>query len=119
MENPALAEFMPHFAKAFGKLQQATAVVAQKGMANPDEAGAASTDYLRMFALVAMAFMWMKMVKVAVAKLPEANGRASFYDSKIKTARFFFLKMLPETETRFRTIMAGSKTLMDLDMEQF
>ncbi|GIL40039.1 acyl-CoA dehydrogenase C-terminal domain-containing protein [Roseiterribacter gracilis] len=119
MENPALAEFMPHFAKAFGKLQQATAIIAQKGMSNPDEAAAASTDYLRMFALVAMAFMWLKMVKVAVAKLPDANGRASFYDGKIKTARFFFQKMLPETETRFRTIMAGSKSLMDLDMEQF
>jgi alkylation response protein AidB-like acyl-CoA dehydrogenase len=119
MEDPALAEFLPHFAKSFGKLQQATAVIAQKGMANPDEAAAASTDFLRMFALVAMGFMWLKMVKAATAKLADANGNAAFYEAKVKTARFFFQKILPEPETRFRTIMAGAKPLMDLDVEAF
>ena len=114
-----LAELLLPFGKAVGKLQQATGFIAQKGLANPDEAGAASTSYLRMFALVALGYMWIKMAKVAKAKLGEANGKAAFYGSKIKTARFFVTKILPETEQHFRAIMAGSKPLMDLAVEEF
>ena len=111
-------ELLLPFAKAFGKLQQATAFIAQKGLANPDEA-AASTSFLRMFALVAIGYMWMRMAKVAKAKLPAANGNAAFYSGKLKTARFFVQKILPETEQHFRAIMAGAAPLMDLEDEEF
>ncbi|GAB5388359.1 MAG: acyl-CoA dehydrogenase C-terminal domain-containing protein [Alphaproteobacteria bacterium] len=119
MNNPELATMLFPFAKAFGKLQQSTALIAQKGMKNPDEAGAASTDYMRMFGLVALGYMWLQMVQVAMEKKPDANGRAKFYDGKIKTAQFFFDKMLPETDALFKTIMAGGDTLMALDEDQF
>lgn len=118
-EDPALLEFVVPLAKAFGKLQQATALVAEKGMKNPDEAGAASTDYLRLFALVALGYVWLKMVKVAQEKLPEADGTAKFYDTKIKTARFYFSKLLPQVNALFLTIMAGAKPLMDVDADAF
>mgnify|MGYP000873590726 CR=1 FL=1 len=86
----------------------------------PDEAGAASTDYLRIFGLVAVGWMWLKMVKVAQAKLAEgADGKESFYDAKIKTARFFVEKMLPEVDFRFKSLMSGAKSMMDLDVDQF
>ena len=52
--NEQLQEFIFPLAKAFSKLQQASATIAQKGLKNPDEAGAASVDYLRMMALVAL-----------------------------------------------------------------
>ena len=71
--DPELAEFVLPLAKAFARLQQVTLHVAQAGLKNPDEAGAASADYLRLFALVALAFMWARMVQVAQAKL--AAGR--------------------------------------------
>lgn len=118
-EDPALLEFVIPLAKAFGKLQQATALVAQRGMKNPDEAGAASTDYLRLFALVAVGFMWARMVKAAQAKLPQANGDARFYDTKIRTARFYMTKLLPQVNALFLTIMAGSAPLMDIDADAF
>jgi alkylation response protein AidB-like acyl-CoA dehydrogenase len=118
-EDPALLEFVIPLAKAFGKLQQATALIAQRGMKNPDEAGAASTDYLRLFALVAVGFMWARMVKVAQTKLPQANGNARFYDTKIRTARFYMTKLLPQVNALFLTIMAGAAPLMDIDAEAF
>ena len=118
-EDPALLEFVIPLAKAFGKLQQATALIAQRGMKNPDEAGAASTDYLRLFALVAVGFMWARMVKVAQEKLPQANGDARFYDTKIRTARFYMTKLLPQVNALFLTIMAGSAPLMDIDADAF
>ncbi len=121
-ENQSDAEFgelLQPVAKAFGKLQQATGFIAQKGLANPDEAAAASSSYLRLFALVAIGFMWLKMAKAARAKLADANGRAEFYGAKLKTARFFVTKILPEAEQHFRAIMAGSKPLMDFAAEEF
>jgi len=117
--DAAFGELLQPFAKSFGKLQQATAQIAQKGLANPDEAAAASTSFLRMFALVALGFMWLKMARAAQSKLPEANGRESFYSSKLKTARFFVTKILPETEQHFRAIMAGAKPLMDVAVDEF
>jgi alkylation response protein AidB-like acyl-CoA dehydrogenase len=111
-------ELLLPFAKAFGKLQQTTGFIAQKGLVNPNEAGAASSPYLRMFALVAIGFMWLKMAKAAKAKLAE-GGDATFYGSKLKTARFFMTKILPEAEMHFRTIMAGAKPLMELGVDEF
>lgn len=115
-----LQEFIFPLAKSFAKLQQATATIAQKGLKDPNEAAAASSDYLRMFALVAMGYMWAQMAKIATEKLAGGHlERSSFYTGKIKTARFFFEKMLPETEGRFRMIMAGASPLMTMEKEEF
>ncbi len=115
-----LQEFIFPLAKAFAKLQQTTAIIAQKGLKDPNEAGAASTDYLRQFALVALGYIWARMAKTALenrAKTPA--GREMFYDSKIKTARFFFERMLPEADSRQKIIMSGAKSLMDLEEAAF
>lgn len=118
--NSELSEFIFPLAKAFAKLQQSTAIIAQKGLKDPIEAGAASTDYLRQFALVAMGYMWVRMVMVAQEKLKEGtNGNTDFYDSKLKTARFFFSRMLPEADWHFKAIMAGADSLMELEEDQF
>ena len=118
-ENPAMLEFVGPLAKAFGKLQQATAWIAQKGLKDPEEAGAASSDYLKLFALVAIGWMWARMAKLALEKVPEAGDRAAFYDAKLKTARFFIQRMLPETGSLFIQIMAGKAPLMALEAEAF
>lgn len=117
--NAELQEFIFPLAKAFAKLQQSTAIIAQKGLKNPLEAGAASVDYLRHFALVAMGYMWIQMVEVAQAKLEEGAGDKKFYEAKIKTARFFFARMLPEADWHFKAVMAGADTLMAHDEDEF
>jgi len=118
--NPALSACVFPLAKAFMKLQQSTAVIAQKGMKNPLEAGAAASDYLRQFALVAMGYMWAQMAKTALEKLEDDNtSNKDFYENKIKTAHFFFAKMLPDSDARFKTILAGAETLMAMDAEAF
>ena len=119
-KDAAMVEFIAPLAKAFGKLQQATVTVAAKGMANPDEAGAASSDYLRLFALVAMdicGHAWRRW------RLAGWRGGGScgqeFYEARLHTARFFMARMLPEAEMRFRQVMAGGKTLMDVPTGAF
>ena len=54
-----------------------------------------------------------------MAKMPTANGDRGFHDAKIKTARFFFTKMLPEVHGLFARIMAGAAPVMALEAEGF
>ena len=117
--NAEMSEFIFPLAKAFSKLQQATAIIAQKGLKNPDEAGAASSDYMRQFALVALAYMWCLMVKAAQEKLEAKEGDQEFYESKIATAKFFMQRVLPEGDGRFKMVMAGADTLMELEASNF
>lgn len=118
-ENAEMMPYIMPLMKAFMKLQQSTATVAQKGLKNPNEAGAASTDYLRQFALVAMGYMWAKMVKVALEKLEGEPENAEFYETKLQTAAFFFTKMLPEADWRFKSLMAGADPIMAMKAEAF
>jgi len=118
--NSDLQEFIFPLAKSFAKLQQSTAIIAQKGLKNPVEAGAASVNYLRQFALVAMGYMWVQMAQAAQEKINEGgHGKSEFYEAKIKTARFFFARMLPEADWHFKAVMAGAESLMEMDVDQF
>ncbi len=119
LDDDSLAELAGPLAKAFGKLQQATALIAQKGMKDPEEAGAAATDYLRLFGLVALGWMWLRMAKAASAKLAAGEGDPAFLNAKLKTAAFFTAKLLPQVNTLFLTIMAGAKPLMDMEVDAF
>ncbi len=116
-DDEELAEFMGPLAKAFGRLQQASVTVAQKGMANPEEAGAAATDFLSLFGHTALAYLWTKSVILSRKKL--GGSEDVFYQGKIETARFYMQKLLPRTSGLFASIMAGSKTLMALDDDAF
>lgn len=117
--NADLQEFLFPLAKSFAKLQQSTAIIAQKGLKNPNEAGAASVDYLRQFALVAMGYMWIQMAQRAKEKIDGGEGNQDFYKTKIKTARFFFARMLPEADWHFKAVMAGAESLMGHDEDEF
>jgi 3-(methylsulfanyl)propanoyl-CoA dehydrogenase len=117
MEKPELQEFVMPAMKAFGRLQQVTALVAQKALADPDEAGAAASEYLRAFGLVAMGYLWARIAEIALAKL--GGEEATFYKGKLATARFYMARVLPETNTLFANIAAGAKPLMELEAEAF
>ena len=121
MANPDMKDYVMPLAKAFARLQGATSHVAQEGMKNPDEAGAASSDYLRMFALVALGFMWARMAEVAKEKLSNggANGNAGFYENKLITGRFFMERMLPDVNALAVKVSAGGESMMALDAEAF
>jgi len=117
MENPDMQDFVLPFAKALGRLQQATLWLAQQGLRDPEEAGAGASDYLRLFGLTALAFMWARMAAVALDGADD--GRTGFYHAKLATARFYMTRILPQTSGLFATLMAGKKPLMELDAELF
>ena len=84
-----MAPFTKALKKGLNDLQAATMWLMQNGMAKPDNAGAASTDYMHLFGLVALGYMWAQMVKAAQGKLADgANGSTSFYENKLVTGRY-------------------------------
>jgi len=117
-DNAADPNILP-LGKAFGTLQQATAHIAQAGMKDPEEAGAAATDYLRLLGLVALGYMWARTAKIAAEKLPVANGDAGFYKAKLTTAQFFNDRLLPQTGALWGAIKAGKASMMALEEAAF
>ncbi len=105
--------------KAFGALQLATATLAERGLKDPEEAGAGATDYLRLIGLVAMAYCYAKAAKIAASKLAAGTGEAEFYDAKLKTARFYFDRILPQATACFLAIKSGKASTMALAEDQF
>jgi alkylation response protein AidB-like acyl-CoA dehydrogenase len=121
-ENRADADMAP-FTKALKKglndLQAATMWLVQNAMQKPENAGAASTDYMHLFGLVAMGYMWGLMVRAARTKISEGVAEASFYENKIVTGRFFMERVMPETAAHLARISTGADTMMALPAEAF
>ena len=115
--DAGMQEFVLPLAKAFAKLQQATLWIAQESLRDREQAGAAASDYLRLFALVALAYVWARTVRVALANANGDNG--AFYEAKIATARFYMTRLLPQTSALFTAIMAGAGPLMAVKEEWF
>jgi len=115
--HPLLGKMVQGYARGFGALQLATAFIAEKGLSDPEEAGAAATDYLRLFGLVALGFMWVRAAVLAAEKL--GGDEAEFYAAKIGTARFFMERILPQAGSLLFTIKAGKASLMDMQEAAF
>jgi alkylation response protein AidB-like acyl-CoA dehydrogenase len=104
---------------ALGQLQQATQWVATEGMKDPEQAAAAATPYLRLFALTSLAWMWARMAVVAQEKLDQGSPETQFYGAKLKSADFFMARILTETDGLLAEVRAGKSTLMAFSDEEF
>jgi alkylation response protein AidB-like acyl-CoA dehydrogenase len=103
---------------ALGHLQQASMWFMQNAMAKPDNAGAGATDYMHMFGLVALGYMWCRIAEAAIAHA-KTNGAGQRMSAKLTTARFFMERMLPETAAHFARIQSGAGSTMELPDEAF
>src|SRR5262249_11874783 len=106
-------------ATALGHLQQATGWLMQNALAKPDNAGAAATDYMHLFGLVALGYMWCRMAEAATTRLADGGGNAERMRAKLVTGRFFMERMLPEPAAHLARIQAGATSTMELPAEAF
>jgi alkylation response protein AidB-like acyl-CoA dehydrogenase len=120
-ENDSDAELKPFIEALAGvkaQLQDGTLWLMQNGLQNPDNAGAASTDYMHLFGLTGLAYMWALMVKAANAKIA-AGSTDPFFTTKIVTAKYFVERILPDAGAHLAKLKTGSATLMALPAEAF
>ena len=106
--------------QALGDLQQATMWFLQHALGNPDNAGAGATDYMHLFGLVALGYMWCLIAEAAKAKTGAGDdGATDRMAQRLATGRFFMERMLPATATHLARIKAGAASTMALPAEAF
>jgi acyl-CoA dehydrogenase len=115
--NDALNVYLKPLGQSLAHLQEASMWFMQNAMAKPDNAGAGAYDYMHLFGLVALGYMWCLIAEAALAK--KGNGAAPAMDAKLVTARFFMDRLLPETATRLARIKAGAGSTMELPDDAF
>jgi len=115
-----LAFFTKYLKKGLGDLQASTMWFMQNAMAKPDNAGAGSTDYMHLFGLVAIGYMWARMAETAETRIAEGSAENSvFLQNKLTTARFYMERVMPATALRRARIESGADSMMSLAAEAF
>jgi alkylation response protein AidB-like acyl-CoA dehydrogenase len=114
-DDEALAPYVKPVKRGLDALQQATMWLAQHAIANPDDAGAAASDYLRLMGIVVVGWMWARMAKTAHEKLAAGPPNAKFYKAKLTATRYWMERLIPECPMLLERISAGSATIMDVE----
>ena len=117
-DNEAMAEFLEPLAAMNKEIAELTMQVGTAAMENPEEAGAASVDYLMYSGYFVLAHMWAWMAAVALEKLA-VDENDEFYKAKLKTARFYYQRILPRTLLHKQVMLSGANNLMSMDEEHF
>ena len=94
-------------------------LLAERGFANPDEVGAAASEYLNLMGYVAVGWQWLRMATVAQQQLAAGAGNTRFLEAKLKTAHFYFSRLLPEAAALLSAIQSGSGAIMAFRDEEF
>ena len=115
-------ELRPHLKTLIRLTKQWKSLTRKIGFAamrDRDAVGAASVDFMMYSGYILLGAAWAASARVAYEKLGEGTSEKAFYESKIRTADFYFAKLLPRTTSLFETMTAGSDTLMKIDEDQF
>jgi len=112
------ADFVTSLGHALGELREATTWLMQNALGNPDNAGAGATDYMQLFGLVALGYMWCLIADAAIADAG-SSGAVERMNEKLVVGRFFMERMLPASTTHLTRIKAGAASTMALPAEAF
>lgn len=95
------------------EVEAITQRVIEQAQEDPDFANAVAVDYLHVVGLLSFAYMFAKIAHVAQQKQGE------FYANKLRLAQYYIDKVLPELNSRFAKINAGSSVMMQFDPAYF
>jgi hypothetical protein len=108
-KTDAMKPFVAGVKRGTEALQAATLWLAANGLKNPNDAGAAASDYLRLMGITMLALMWGMMAKASLAQ------DDSLHKDKLMCARYWMERMVPECPMLLERIQAGSAVVMELE----
>lgn len=118
-DHAQLSSEMSALADIARQLPEVAMSIGERAMKNPDEVGAASVDYLMALGYAALGWFWAQMAVRAQAQL-DAGEDDAFLRGKVKTARFYFARLLqPRFAMHRQAALAGAGTLMDIADDEF
>ena len=118
-ENAALEEFIAPLATLNKEWGELTMAIGMKAMANREEVGAASVDYLMYSGYACLAYFWAKMAHTAQQALASGTTEEGFYRAKIQTAQFYYQRLLPRAQMHKACIESGADNLLAMKEEDF
>lgn len=121
-DNPhkqRMHKFLWPLSKAVLNWQQYTIRLALKAKKNRDYVGSASVDYLMYSGYVTMGYFWAMMAQKANEKIAEKPDDIEFYRAKVRTAEFYFFRLMPRIKSLAYSMMRDPKYLMRLDEDSF
>ncbi len=86
---------------------------------DPNGIYAAAVEFQDYAGYVTLAYFWALMAVRSAEKLAAEQGEAAFYAAKLKTARFYFERLLPRTRGLVETIRAGAESIMALSPDDY
>ena len=117
--HEAMKPFVTPMQAALAAPQKATMWLMQNAIARPDNAGAASYDYMHLFGRVALGLMWVRIARAALDAKTRAPETSPAMDARLAIGRFFMERLLPETALRLTRLSTGADTMMSLPAEMF
>jgi hypothetical protein len=91
--------------------------VMTNGLADPVEALAGATPYLRMFGTVTGGWLLARQALGARAELDAGSEDKAYLSAKVTTARYYAEQHLPQAAGLAPMVQAGSKVLYEVDAE--
>ena len=113
MQSPALAPYAKDLGAAMAELDEVTRTMMGKAAQEPEVIGAAASNYLNLFALSTLGFIWLQQLKT----IGDKEGR--FYDLKRKTAHYYFKMILPERHAFAALVAEGNESIKQFSPDDF
>jgi alkylation response protein AidB-like acyl-CoA dehydrogenase len=110
-----MAEFTKPLVALRKRVDELTSLLAGRAKKDPEEMGAAAVDYLRLAGHLVFAYFWARMAEIALKKQAEEP----FYKAKLATARFYFGRLIHETEALVPSASSGAANLLTLEADLF
>ncbi len=117
--SPELAGMGSALASGVSAVREATDWIMSHGAAEPNDALAGATPYLRLFGQVIGGWLLARSALAASRLLPGAGGSdAAFLRDKIGTACFYAEQLLPEAVGLLPAVTAGAGPLFRVDLSR-
>ena len=113
------SDYIEPLSRAMSELQLAGEYFLKNGQKNPLNVLAGSNDFMHLFGHVCLGFMWARMAKSALECLSADIDDAAFYDTKLKTGRYYMRRHLPATSLHLARIRSGAECVMALQPDEF
>ncbi|OIM98258.1 acyl-CoA dehydrogenase [Idiomarina sp. MD25a] len=101
--------------QAVDELERVTGQIIERTQNDENQVNSVAVEYLHLVGYIAYAYLWLRMALVAETK----QGERPYLASKIKTARFYFARILPRISSLISAIEDGSESLYLHDDEDF
>jgi alkylation response protein AidB-like acyl-CoA dehydrogenase len=111
--HESLAPYVAALKVESKRLNDTTMAMGGAAMQDNEVIGAVASNYLNQFALVTLAYVWLKQL-TRVMDLDEGDAMRR---SKLQTARYFFELILPEAEMYAKKVAVGKAPMTDIDVD--